>query len=238
MKKISKAFKKQLEQVTKNSTTMVASGATMNLMGEKGEKVEEKFTLYEDYIEELFKKKRAVALQLVTPMPKMRTDIENSVLHSIYEEMRDSLALGMFPSAIMHSILLLEYSMRIKLYNERQKPDPNAHWKDVAELKIRQLTTPLLKAGVISKEEKNDLDDFNDKIRNPYMHINVYELTKYVTLDTTSVDIVKEEIKLMKDLPVTDKPFLWFAGKKKYDAMNVLPIMEKCAGYVNKIFDK
>ena len=30
----------------------------------------------------------------------------------------------------------------------------------------------------------------------------------------------------------------WFAGKKKFDAMNVLPIMEKCVGYVNKIFDK
>lgn len=238
MKKASEKFKKQLEEVTKNSTTMVASGNTIEMMGKKGEKVEERFISYEEYIEELFKKKRAVALRLVTPMPKMRTDIGNSVLHSIYEEMRDSLALGMFPSAIMHSILLLEYAMRIKVYKERQKIGPNAHWKDVAADKIRQLTTPLLKAGVITKTEKNDLDDFNDKTRNPYMHINIYELTKNVTLDTTSVDMVKEEIKMIKDLPVTDKPFLWFAGKKKYDAMSVLPIMEKCVGYVNKIFDK
>ena len=70
------------------------------------------------------------------------------------------------------------------------------------------------------------------------MHINIYELTKDVTLDATSVDIVKEEVKMLKDLPVTDKPFLWFAGKKKYDAMNVLPKMGKCVGYVNKMFDK
>lgn len=41
----------------------------------------------------------------------------------------------------------------------------------------------------------------------------------------------------MKDLPVTDKSFLWFAGKKKYDAMNVLPVTKKCVGYLNKIFD-
>ncbi|MDA1079342.1 MAG: hypothetical protein O2840_01475 [bacterium] len=237
MKKFSGAFKKQLEEVTKKSTTMVTNGVTMDMMGQKGEKVEEKFILYEDYIEELFKKKRAVAIQLVTPMPKMRIDIGNSVLHSIYEEIRDSLTLGMFPSAIMHSILLLEYAMRIKFYEKRQKSDPNAHWKDFAKLTIRQLTTPLRKAGVITKAEKNELDDFNDKIRNPYMHINIYELTKDVTLDVTSANIVKEEIKMMKDLPVTDKPFLWFAGKKKYDAMNVLPIMEKCVGYVNKIFD-
>jgi hypothetical protein len=238
MKKVSEEFKKKLEKVTKNSTTMVASQITMDIMGKKGEKVEEKFIPYEEYIDELFNKKRAVALQLVTPMPKMRTDIGNSVLHSIYEEIRDSLTLGMFPSAIMHSILLLEYAMRIKVYEERQKTDPNANWKGVASLKIRQLTTPLSNAGVITKEEKNDLDNFNDKTRNPYMHINIYELTKDVKLDATSVDIVKEEIKLMKNLPVTDKPFLWFAGKKKYDAMNVLPIMEMCVGYVNKIFDK
>ncbi len=238
MKKVSEKFKKQLEEVTKNYTTMVASGVTMDIMDKKGEKVEETFTSYEEYIEKLFEKKRAVALQLVTPMPIMRNDIGNSVLHSIYEEMRDSLTLGMFPSAIMHSILLLEYALRIKFYKERQKTDPNAHWKDVAELKIRQLTTPLLKAGIITKEAKNDLDDFNDKTRNPYMHINVYELTKDVTLDATSVDIVNEEVKMLNDLPITDKPFLWFAGKKKYDAMNVLPIMRKCVGYVNKIFDK
>ncbi|MFH1971219.1 MAG: hypothetical protein ABIJ05_02445 [Patescibacteria group bacterium] len=238
MKKVSEEFKKKLEEVTKNSTTMVASQITMDIMGKKGEKVEEKFIPYEEYIDELFKKKRAVALQLVTPMPKMRADIGNSVLHSIYEEMRDSLALGMFSSAIMHSILLLEYAMRIKVYKERQKTDPNTEWKHVAGVLIRPLAGALYKAGVISKEEKEDLIEFNEGIRNPYMHINIYELTKGVKLDTTSVDIVKEEVKLMKDIPVTDKPFLWFAGKKKYDATNVLPIMEKCVGYVNKIFDK
>jgi len=154
MKKVSEKFKKQLEEVAKNSTTMVASGNTMEMMGKKGEKVEERFISYTEYIEKLFKKKQAVALQLVTPMPKMRTDTGNSVLHSIYEEMRDSLVLGMFPSAIMHSILLLEYAMRIKVYKERQKTDPNSLWKDVAAFKIRQLTTPLIKAGINTKTEK------------------------------------------------------------------------------------
>ena len=216
---------------------MVASGHTIEMLGKKGEKVEERFVSYGEYIEELFKKKRAIALHLVTPMPKMKADIGNSVLQSIYEEMRDSLALGMFPSAIMHSILLLEYAMRIKVYKERQKTNPNADWGNVAASRIRQLTTPLLKAGVITTIEKKDLDDFNDKIRNPYMHINIYELTKDVTLDVTSADIVKEEIKIIKDLPVIGKPSLWFAGKKKYDIMNTLPIMKKCVGYVNRIFD-
>ncbi len=238
MKKVSDDFKKQLEEVTKNSTTMVSSGKTIKMMGEKGEKVEAKFISYEEYIDKLFKKKRAIALQLVTPMPKMRDDIGNSVLQSIYEEMRDSLTLGMFPSAIMHSILLLEYAMRIRVYKERQKTDPKAEWKHIAGVLIRPLAGALQKSGIIDKAETADLIEFNEGIRNPYMHINIYELTKGITLDTTSVDIVKEEIKIIKDMPVTDKPFLWFAGKKKYDAINVLPIMKKCVDYVNKIFDK
>lgn len=33
-------------------------------------------------------------------------------------------------------------------------------------------------------------------------------------LDVTSVNIIKEEIKIRENLPVTDYPFLWFAGKR------------------------
>ena len=234
----SKRFKKQLEEVTKNATTIVSSGKTMNMMGGTGEKVEKRFITYEEYLDNLFKKKRAVALQLVTPMPMMRDNIGSAILHSIFEEMRDSLALGMFPSAIMHSILLLEYAMRVRVYQERKKTNPKAEWKHIAGLLIKPLSTALLKAGVIDKNQKADLIKFNESIRNPYMHINIYELTKDITLDATSVDIVKEEVKIMKNLPVTDHPYLWFAGKKKYDAMNVLPIMRKCVDYVNKLFDK
>ena len=151
--------------------------------------------------------------------------------------MRDSLTLGMFPSAIMHSILLLEYAMRVRVYKERQKADPNTEWKDIAGTLIRSLASDLHKARILDKKEKADLIEFNEGIRNPYMHINIYELTKDVTLDVTSVNIVNEEIKMMKDLPVTDKPFLWFAGKKKYDAISVIPIIKKCVGYVNKILN-
>ena len=67
------------------------------------------------------------------------------------------------------------------------------------------------------------------------MHINIYELTKGMTLDVTSVNILKEEVKRIEKFPVTENPHMWFAGKKKYDALNVLPIMKKCVNYVNAI---
>lgn len=233
-----KDFKTQLEEVAKNATTIVASETTIDLMQKKGEKVNEKFISYETYIEELFTKKKAKALELVTYIPKMRNDIGNAILQSIYDEIRDSLTLGIFPSAIMHSILLLEYAMRIRVYKERQKKDPKTEWKHIAGLRITPLAKALLKYEIIDKGQKADLIEFNGKIRNPYMHINIYELTKEIKLDATSVNIIKEEIEIRKNLPVTDYPFLWFAGKKKYDAINVIPIMKKCVGYVNLIFDK
>ena len=230
-------FKKELEEATKLAKEIVASLNTTKVMDSKGEKVEQRFITYVEYIEDLFKRKRVRALMLVTPIPKMRDDLGSAVLQSIYEEMRDSLALGMFPSAIMHSILLLEYAMRIRVYKERQKSDPNSTWEDVAELKIRQLTAPLLKANALTNEQKIYLDEFNDNIRNPYMHINIYELTKGMTLDVTSVNIIEEEVKRIKEFPVTENPHVWYAGKKKYDAINVLPIMKKCVDYVNLMFD-
>lgn len=235
MKNISKDFKKELELATKNATVLVSNPDTIKSMEEKGEKVERKFITYEAYLEDLFTRKRKVALQLVTPMPKMRDDLGSAILQSIYEEMRDSLALGIFSSAIMHSILLLEYAMRIRVYKERQKADPNAKWEPIAGLLIRPLANALHKYDVISKEQKADLIEFNENIRNPYMHINIYELTKGMTLDVTSVNIIKEEVKRIEKFPVTENPHMWFAGKKKYDAMNVLPIMRKCVDCVNTI---
>jgi len=228
-------FKKRLEMATKNATVIVSNPDTVKTMNKKGEKVERKFITYEEYIDDLFSKKRIVALQLVTPMPKIRDDLGSAVLQSIYEEMRDSLTLGIFSSAIMHSILLLEYAMRIRVYKERQKADPNAKWEPIAGLLIRPLANILQKSDVITKDQKQDLIEFNENIRNPYMHINIYEITKGMTLDVTSVNIIKEEVVRIKEFPVTENPPMWFAGKKKYDAMNVISIMKKCVDYVNII---
>jgi hypothetical protein len=235
MKNKSKDFKKELELATKNATVLVSNQDTIRSMEEKGEKIERKFITYKAYLEDLFTRKRKVALQLVTPIPKMRDNLGSAILQSIYEEMRDSLALGIFSSAIMHPILLLEYAMRIRVYKERQKADPNAKWEPVAGLLIRPLANALHKSVVINKEQKADLIGFNEKIRNPYMHINIYELTKGMTLDVTSVNIIKEEVERIEKSPVTENPHMWFVGKKKYDAMSVLPIMKKCVNYVNII---
>lgn len=235
----SKNFRLELEDVVRKSTVVVGNPDTLKPVKNinKDERVIKKFISYQSYIDGLFTKKKAVALQLVTPMPKMRDDIGSSVLQSIYEEMRDSLTLGMFSSAIMHSILLLEYSMRIRVYKERMKSNPNAEWSDIAGVLIKPLAQNLLDFKIIDKDQKADLIKFNEEVRNPYMHINIHELTKHITLDATSINIIKEEIKMMRDLSVTEYPYLWFAGKKKYDAINVIPIMKKCVDYVNTIFD-
>jgi hypothetical protein len=236
MKKQNINFEKQLNEAAKIAKVFVANQSTVQMMISKGEKIEKKFIYYEDYVDDLFKKKKELAVQLVKPIPMMREDLGSAILSSIYEEMRDSLALGMFPSAIMHSILLLEYAMRIRLYEERKKSDQNAKWKDVAGLLIRPLTAALLKAKVINKDQSIELNGFNDKIRNPYMHINIYELTKGLTIDVTGVNIIKEEVNRIKEFSVTENPHMWFAGKKKYDAKYVLGIMSYCVNYVNVIF--
>ena len=98
--------------------------------------------------------------------------------------------------------------MRIRVYKERQRADPNAKWEPVAGLLIRPLANALHKSDVINKEQKADLIEFNKNIRNPYMHINIYELTKGMTLDVTSVNIIKEEVKRIEKFPVTENPHM------------------------------
>ncbi len=57
-------FKKDLAEATKIATVIVANPNMIKTMNDKGEKVKERFITYEEYIEDLFKRKRAVALQL------------------------------------------------------------------------------------------------------------------------------------------------------------------------------
>src|SRR3989339_470230 len=229
-------LKKILDEASKDATHIVSNPDTINKLRAKGVPIEEKFITYEEYFEKLVTEKRKTAVALLSQLPKLDESIANGVIASIYEEVRASFGLGIFTSTLFNSILLLEFAMRCRLHEERLKNDPNAEWSNVKKLKMKGLITALEKSKIIAKKEKSILDDFNDKFRNPYLHINIHKMITGIYADgIKKVDTNKNEVTIENQVDVSKHRQLWFLAKKFYDRSYVLHVLNFCIHWTNKL---
>jgi len=119
-------LEKTLDEDSKNATHIVSSPDTIKKLQAKGLPIKERFITYEEYFEKLVAQKRKNAKPLLRQLPLLDKTIANSVIAAIYEEVRASFGLGILTSTIFNSILLLEFAMRTRVFDERLKNDPNS----------------------------------------------------------------------------------------------------------------
>jgi hypothetical protein len=232
-------LKKLLDETSKNATHFVSSPDTIEKMKAMGLPIEEKFITYEEYFEKLVAHKRINAVSLLKQLPLLDSTIANSVISAIYEEIRASFALEIFTSTIFNSILLLEYAMRVRVYDERLKKDPNSEWEKVERIKMKGLISQLIKMEVIDNKNKQVLDDFNDNFRNPYLHINIHKMIKGIYAnDVRKVDIKTKKMEIKNKVDVSKHPQLWFLAKKFYDRSYVLNVLKFCIDWTNRLLRK
>lgn len=232
-------LKKILDEASKDATHIVSNPDTIEKMKAQGLPIEEKFITYEEYFEKLIEEKRKSAVPLLRLLPKLDESIANSVITAIYEEVRASFGLSIFTSTIFNSILLLEYAMRCRIHKERLIKDPNADWNHVEKLKMKSLIKTLAKMKIVTGEEREVLDDFNDKFRNPYLHINIHKLiTGIYANGVKKVDINKNKVTIENQMDVSKYPHLWFLAKKFYDRSYVLHVLNFCVHWTNKLLKK
>lgn len=225
--------------VAKGATHLVASPKTIKKLQEKGLPIKERFITYEEYSDELYSKRKKDAVALLTKLPKIDDSIANGVISEIYEEIRSSYAFGVFTSTIFNSILILEYSMRLRLQEERLKDDPNAKWEELEKLDMDALIQQLFKHKIITKKEKFYLVNFSATLRNPYLHINILKLTEGIYINKLpKVDIEKGEVEEMRDVEAGKHPYLWFAAKKFFDRTQVQPVIDFCIKWTNQLLKK
>ena len=58
----------------------------------------------------------------------------------------------------------------------RLQSDPNTDWRELEKLDMGALIPALKRTKVITRDEELILNDFSKKLRNPYLHFNIYEL--------------------------------------------------------------
>lgn len=233
-----KKLKKIMDEASKGATSLIANPTTIQKLIDAGVPIKEVFIPYEKYIKDLFRKRRKTALDLVSKLPHIDKSIADGVISGLYEEIRSSYAFGIFTSTIFNSIALLEYSLRAFLYEELIKKDLQTKWDPLEELTLGQLIVSVEKLKLLSTDQIEALRDFNKKIRNPYLHINVKKLTKGIYYKGKKINVNKEKITEGRDLKVSDHRFLWFSAKQFYDKYNVQDIINFCVQLTNELRSK
>lgn len=232
-------LEKILNPLSKGATHIVASPKTIDELISKGINIEEKFITYEEYFENLITQKRKNAVGLFRQLPLLDNSIANSVISAIYEEIKASFGLGIFTSTIFNSIVLLEYAMRIRLYNKRLENDPNSKWEDTEKLKMKQLISQLKRQKIIDKTGQEQLDSFNDKFRNPYLHINIHKMIQGIYANNVmKVDINTRKVTEENEVDVSKYPHMWFLAKNFYDRSYVMHVLQFCIGWTNDLLKK
>lgn len=225
-----------LKSASSDATHFVSSPDTIEKLRAKGIKIEEKFITYDEYFEKLIKQKRKNAIALLQQLPLLDKSIANGVVQTIYEEIRASYGLGIFTSTIFNSIVLLEYAMKIRIFEERRKMDPTSQWEEIEKLNMKSLISRLYKMKIIDENEREILDDFNLKVRNPYLHINIHKLIDGIYANNIQrVDIKTKEVTEENEVDVTKRPELWFMAKNFYDRSRVLDILRFCVKWTNDL---
>jgi hypothetical protein len=166
--------------ITSKSNVMIGNPDTIRQLQEQGAPIEEKFVSYEEYLESLIEKRREEAIDRLRQLPQIDGSVADGVISEIYEEIRSSYALGFFTSTIVNSIFLLEYAMRAALYAKRIEIDSKIEWSTLENMTMKKLIGQLKKTGLLDDKEAKKLIAFNDDLRDPYLHINIHELSEGV----------------------------------------------------------
>jgi hypothetical protein len=224
-----------MDELAKDGNFIVVNPETLQKLKDRGLPIESKFIPYKDYLEKLFAEKRKVAESEMNSFPALSDDIGNAAISSLYEEIRECYAFGLYGAVIILSIILLEISFKYVIFNERKLSDPNSKWEDIESLNFISVINNLSTLGKLSPEEKAVLVKFNVEIRNPYIHYNLQKLVADIGIEKLPmINTETAEVETLTDVKLTEHPSLWFAGKKHRDKTQFKDILNFCMDWANR----
>ena len=227
---------KKLDELVKNSDLFLASPDTIQHLQEKGLPIKSVTQTYSEYLDELFKKRRAQADEIINDLPLIDESIANATVQSLYEEFKESFLMGINGAAIVLAILLLDLSAKYRLYEERLKKNPKASWTPIEEMLLGEVIRELRVHEAITETEETALLSFNSKIRNNYLHYNIKKLVKgIIAEELRGVNVKTGEEIIERNVKAESRPHLWFFAKKVLDKKTIVERTNFCIKWVNKL---
>ncbi len=126
-----KKIKEVLDELSSNSDMFIASPETIESLRKKNLPFNSSLLTYEDYLESLFKEKRKDAFSLIKTLPLLDENIANPIASALYNEFRECYVLRVNGAAITLAIILLEYSMKQRVFDTLKKSQPTLNWSKI-----------------------------------------------------------------------------------------------------------
>jgi len=231
-----KSGKAALDELVKQSDILVATPETIEKMQKMGYPIGTKQITYGEYLDNLFAKRRAMAGANITKLPMLEESVSNATVTALYEEMKECFILGIPGAAIILALILLELSLKYKIYRERLKQDPNCRWDDIEALDFRASVVNLRKRQVLSRADKIQLDKFNDSVRNMYIHYKIKEIIDgTIAAELPEFNVATGKVVVHKDVDATKYPSIWFSAKRAVDRARIIEITSFSVDWVNKL---
>lgn len=228
-------LKKKIDDLVKNADYIVANPSTIDSLKLKGLPIKSTFISNKEYLDKIFKEKRNIADIVIDKFPPLNKKIANATVQALYEEVKECFLLGIPGASITLASILLEISLKYRLYDERLKSDPKSKWSDLETRNLSYVIKGLFKKKVILKKEKIKLIDFDIRIRNNYAHYKIENMLKDIVLEKLpSINVETGETTILYNIKASEYPSLWFTGKRVFDKKLIIPIITFCIDWVNK----
>lgn len=231
-----KELEEKIKELTQSGTFIVANPKTIQDLKEKGLPFKSTFVSWEEYLDKLFEEKRGIAGEIIGNFPLLSSDLANASVKSLYEEIRECYALGLFGATITLSIIYLELGLKYAVHRKRTENDRNSPWEYIEKMNFTGTVNSLKKLDLISQSEKTELDRFNLEVRNPYIHYNLQKLVQDIVISKLpTLNTGTSEVKIRENVRIADEPPLWFTGKKFLDKEGVDDVLHFCVHWVNNV---
>jgi hypothetical protein len=231
-----------LSELAENAETATLSPTTIARLKERGIYIPTppKRSL-EESINLLFGKERKErALEVARNLPVL-PDIPVPSIQLLYNEIRESIILGLNGAAITLSGVLVEYVLKYATYKvemgEFAKYDP-----DKADEFERVTLGPAIdraaKAGLLETRHVDQLRHFKDTCRNPYNHYNIKKITANYYVENVAILNTNTGEVETKNIAAKDDPVIQAQIKPHVDSDNVLDIFAFADSVVRVIWNK
>lgn len=229
-------LKDKLDELAKNSDFIVSSPDAIERLKAQGIPIKSTFITYKEYLDKLFEEKRKVAEKLIEDLPRLDERIANATIQSLYDEIKETFILGIPGAGITLSLILLELSLKYRLFNKRLEDDPNSKWDYIEQIDFTKTVNALRNKEIISPKEKKELEKFNLEVRNPYIHYNIKKLIKGMKITKLpSINIETEEVTIHHNVKPESNTYLWFSAKRFLDKKLIKSYAGYCIGWANKL---
>jgi hypothetical protein len=170
------------------------------------------------------RKEKALAIAKTLPEPP-ETPVPS--IQSLYNEIRETIILGLNGAAITLSGILVEHALKYATYKveiggfAQFNPDKDDEFE---RFTLGPAIDRAAKAGLLAPDHVNKLRSFKDTYRNPYAHYNIKKIASNYYVEDVSVMNTKTGEVETRDIAAKDDQVIRTQIKPYVDADNALQV--------------